>query len=1133
MSEISAGSETGTSAADSGSEYRKTECRRILVKTPFGRGCSESEDLFEKFCRESPFNSYFVLPTTALVHRVIRGMLSKGIAAANKSVCTPKMLAEEIVKQNHDYRLISDVEAKMILMRVIKSDRSFVESLSPTKEFTSGLLNDLYTLIYSICEQRSDYGAVLRSDSEHPSAKNRVLTAIIDRYLAIIEKDRLVSPELLYARAAEFIENGDANSNDNSHGNDSSNSKSIVDGKVNPMKDSFAILFGIYEPVPSLRGFLTAVSKAAAKTVYYIPYSENKRICSDDGSWFDPHETAELSPNPVCKRYELIFGDDSKENQGDEALLSASSENAVKVYAKCFPNAKSEISAIAEEIHSLIEKGVSPSEIAISFPDPQSNLALLDEIFGDFNLKYSAYVPLSLANSPIVQSLMLIPRVISENFSPRSVGELFASPYFRLKSRTADQYLIEKTAIAANIGNGFHSWENSVEWLLGQKEAKLGDEWLPEFKKNAIKKDIAEIRLISESVIPFLSELNALNKSARYSEHIQNYLDLLRRYNLPFLSNDCGPDLYRSDNSALEKFYKLVSDLYEISEQFFGEKISFQEFAGSLRASVAGCGAAEVHDSSAVQVLGMNGLQSNGYEYLFMAGLVDGKLPLLPKLIPYITENESKLLWSDKRREKIRWETFYFISALCSAKRGLYLTTRASAVKDTLPSPFYIAAVERLDAVEMPDRELIHSALRSQKNAGRDIAARMPLNNNPALNYVSSVSVANRINAEIMRTGGYKSAYDGILSDDKEICAVIADKFNDDYAFSPTSLEQYAGCPFAFLLKHIYNLDEPVQESLTLSSRDKGNLIHESLAELYTEWMKTHKTGINVSEKEEAFALLMKIAESKIAGYGKSGPAWDAMASQFLKDSKYSAGIFRRFIEQEAAYGACGPVPYGFEVGFGRNFGTETDDISAADPNESAVRVKSDDGDGLLISGFIDRVDVTDAGDFAVIDYKTGNHPGKNEILNGKALQLPLYIRAFEEISGNKLKGAGGCYYAVSRKKVQKEAVIYDGDKKGLFSISDSSKMRNMDLSEVLNNSVKAACGYRNSIRNGVFSPVNSVSDCKSYCIFSDVCRVSEFRLLEHKLNTGLYNKGGSDADGKTYAVTDASDCGSNCGGDE
>ena len=1152
MSEISAGSETGTSASDSGSEYRKTECRRILVKTPFGRGCSESEDLFGKYCRESPFNSYFVLPTTALVQRVIRGMLSGGIAVAKKSVCTPKMLAEEIVRQNHGYRLISDVEAKMILTRVIKSDRTFVESLSPTKEFTSGLLNDLYTLIYSICEQRSDYGSVLKSDSEHPSAKNRALTAIIDRYLAIIEKDRLVSPELLYTRAAEFIENGD---DEGGKGNGNSDG----DGKADSMKDSSVILFGIYEPVPSLRAFLTAVSKAAAKTVYYIPYSENKRICSDDGSWFEPHETAELSPNPVCTEYERIFGDDLKENQGDggesavsgtsaagvagsSVSTSASDDSAVQVYARCFPNAKSEISAIAEEIHSLIEKGVSPSDIAISFPDPQSNLALLDEIFGDFNLKYSAYVPLSLANSPIVQSLMLIPRIISENFSPRSVGELFASPYFRLKGRTADQYLIEKTAIAANIGNGLHSWENSVEWLLRQKEAKLGDVSLPEFKKNEIKRDIADIRLISESVIPFLSELNALNKSARYSEHIQNYLDLLRRYSLPILPDDCGSQLSLSDNSALEKFYKLVSDLYDISEQFFGEKISFQEFAGSLRASVSGCSAAELHDSSAVQVLGMNGLQSNGYKYLFMAGLVDGKLPLLPKLIPYITENESKLLWSDKRREKIRWETFYFISALCSAERGLYLTTRASAVKDTLPSPFYIAAVERLDAAGMPERELIHSALRSQKNAGLDIAAGRPLNNNPALNYVSPVSVANRINAEIMRTDGYTSAYDGILSDDAEICAAIAAKFGDDYAFSPTSLEQYANCPFSFLLKHVYYLDKPVEEDLTLSSSETGNLIHESLAEFYTEWMKTHQRSIMASEKTAALGLLTKITESKIGKYRKSGPAWDAMTAQILKDSFYFTGIFRRFIENEVACSAGGLVPAGFEVGFGKYIGeemgetetsrdTDTDGDSVADGNGSycdtgsnssfdsqnslqnrPIRVSSSDGESLLIKGYIDRVDVTDGYDFAVIDYKTGGHPSANDIINGRALQLPLYIRAFEEISWRSLKGAGGCYYVISKKLVRRKTVIYDGEKKDLFCNSKFSKMGNAEFSEILDNSVRAACGYRDSIRNGIFTPVNSLSNCKSYCIFSDVCRVSEFRLLEHKLNTGLYNKGAPDA---------------------
>ena len=1146
MSERSASSEKTAAGTDS-----ESQCRRILVKTPFGRGFSESADLFGKYRRESPFNSCFVLPTNALVQRVIRGMLSDGIAVAKKAVCTPQKLAEDIVTQNHEYRLISDVEAKMILTRIIKSEKSYVESLSPTKEFSANLLNDLYTLIYSICEQRSDYRSVLKSDSEHPSAKNRALVAIIDRYLATIEKDRLVGPEVLYAKAAEFVANGN----------------NIGDY----LKDSSVILFGIYEPVPSLRAFLTAVSESARRTVYYIPYSKNKRICSDDGSWFEAHETAELSQNPKCREYERIFEADNGEtgdigknacdnshiNASDSSAASAASENHVKVSCKCFTSAKSEISAIAEEIHSLIENGVSPSDIAISFPDPQNNLALLDEIFQDFNLKYSAYVPLSLANSPIVQSLMLIPRIISENFSPRSVGELFASPYFRLKGRTVDRYIIEKTAIAANIGNGLHSWESSLEWLKQLKEEKLADESIPEFKKNEIRRDIAEIKLITETVLPFLNELNTLGKSARYSEHIGNYLEFLQRYGLPYFPDRDG-DLYRSESSALKRFYKLLYDLYEVSEQFFGEKISFQEFAGSLRASVAGCSIAAAHDSSAVQVLGMNALQSNGFEYIFLAGLVDGKLPLLPKLMPYLTESESKLLWSDKRREKIRWETFYFISALCSAECGLYLTTRASAGKDTLPSPFYIAAVERLNAGEMPERELIHSAIYSLKKAGRDIAvlknencqdenspnevgpdeksrncAGEILKNYSMPNY-SPFSVACRINAETMRTGGYTSAYDGILSDDSEICAAIAEKFGEDYAFSPTSLEQYANCPFSFLLKHIYYLDKPVEEDLTLSSSETGNLIHESLAEFYTEWMKTHQKSIQASEKAEALELLRKITASKIGKYRKSGPAWDAMTAQILKDSFYFTGIYKRFIENEVACGAGGLVPAGFEVGFGKYLGEDkgnaadggadsadgadgyTGSGSAFDPKNSLqnrpIRVRSSDGESLLIKGYIDRVDVTDGYDFAVIDYKTGGHPSAKDIQSGKALQLPLYIRAFEEISGRSLKGAGGCYYVISKKLVRRETVIYDGEKKALFCNSKLPRTVNTNFSEILDNSVRAACGYRDSVRNGIFPPVNSIGSCKSYCIFSDVCRVSEFRLLEHKLNTGLYNKGAPDA---------------------
>ncbi len=47
-------------------------------------------------------------------------------------------------------------------------------------------------------------------------------------------------------------------------------------------------------------------------------------------------------------------------------------------------------------------------------------------------------------------------------------------------------------------------------------------------------------------------------------------------------------------------------------------------------------------------------------------------------------------------------------------------------------------------------------------------------------------------------------------------------------------------------------------------------------------------------------------------------------------------------------------------------------------------------GDTLTIAGRIDRIDAGPDG-IAIIDYKTGNTPGKDDVLNGESVQLPFY----------------------------------------------------------------------------------------------------------------------------------------------
>lgn len=61
---------------------------------------------------------------------------------------------------------------------------------------------------------------------------------------------------------------------------------------------------------------------------------------------------------------------------------------------------------------------------------------------------------------------------------------------------------------------------------------------------------------------------------------------------------------------------------------------------------------------------------------------------------------------------------------------------------------------------------------------------------------------------------------------------------------------------------------------------------------------------------------------------------------------------------------------------------------------------------GINVKGFIDRIDTKDDG-FIIIDYKTGNNQfsNYNDVYSGKKLQLLVYAKAYEKISGKKTKG--------------------------------------------------------------------------------------------------------------------------------
>jgi len=116
----------------------------------------------------------------------------------------------------------------------------------------------------------------------------------------------------------------------------------------------------------------------------------------------------------------------------------------------------------------------------------------------------------------------------------------------------------------------------------------------------------------------------------------------------------------------------------------------------------------------------------------------------------------------------------------------------------------------------------------------------------------------------------------------------------------------------------------------------------------------------------------------------------------------------------------------GLEVSFGRPLGDDEDPLARAEP------VDVDLGGGLIfrIAGRIDRIDRVTAGEFDIVDYKTGGYwpaDWQGVFNGGRRLQHALYGLAAVEllrITFQKARVARAIYYFSSHKGRRERKVI-------------------------------------------------------------------------------------------------------------
>lgn len=169
-------------------------------------------------------------------------------------------------------------------------------------------------------------------------------------------------------------------------------------------------------------------------------------------------------------------------------------------------------------------------------------------------------------------------------------------------------------------------------------------------------------------------------------------------------------------------------------------------------------------------------------------------------------------------------------------------------------------------------------------------------------------------------------------------------------ALSPSRAGDFKQCPLLYRFRAVDRIPETPS-----AAQVRGTVVHAALEQLY---------GLPAAERtrERAAELV--------------GPAW----ARVLADSPELADVFDA-TELPGLLDDAGAL-------VARYFTLE--DPTAFEPESCELRVETELSDGVLLRGFVDRVDVAPTGEVRVVDYKTGASP--REVGEARALfQMKFY----------------------------------------------------------------------------------------------------------------------------------------------
>jgi hypothetical protein len=198
--------------------------------------------------------------------------------------------------------------------------------------------------------------------------------------------------------------------------------------------------------------------------------------------------------------------------------------------------------------------------------------------------------------------------------------------------------------------------------------------------------------------------------------------------------------------------------------------------------------------------------------------------------------------------------------------------------------------------------------------------------------------------------------------------------------------------------------------------------------------------------------------------------------------------------------------PAYFELAFGMRVGAV--DMHSTDRKLEFRRASGDQTETVTVRGQIDRVDVAHDGSGTTIayDYKLSRGATLDDMREGRALQLHIYLAALEQLflPGSRIAGAG--YYAIKGGDTRRNQGLYRADFAEYTGVGTrtASTLSDTDWKGIRDEMQARIWEFIDGLRAGQMPVEPSAPEATCpHCDYSAVCRYEKFRIRSKQV--GLF----------------------------